>query len=593
MKRTRFLISVILFVIIFLSSNSFSQNYVHYATLTGHTDRIFSIAFSPDGQTLVSGGADTTIRLWDVFIGKHKKTLTEHTDWVRSISFSPDGRTLISGGSDTIRLWDIAAQKWISLGNTLLRREFTFSPDGKVIACSNPDNTIRLYDATTLIYKKTLIGHTRNIFSLSFSPDGKTLASSSWNEQIRLWDIGTGKHKKTIDGAMEFAFSPDGQTLVGKGGTSKHRRAMIRLWNVNTGKHKKTLTEHVGDITTFAFSPDGKTLASTGLHTTDKGYKIRLWDVDTGKHEKTLTGHTRFIASILFTSDGLTLVSGSWDKTIRLWDVATGRHKKTLEPEISVDFVSMSPDGKTLACSSVKTIHLWRATDTDTIDLSKYLNLRKPPKPTANQIYTNAIRAVMWIVNPGIGEGSGVLIDKKSKLAVTNAHVTGSQNTIDVYFPAPDEKGELIKDRNFYLTSGNVLKRLGYYTKGHVVAKNEKTDLAIIRLNGLPETAREIDSNFTAPATKAGELVYILGNPAKQELWRWTLGEFLNDHQDFLHIQSDVFGGNSDGPVLNKQGILLGIVARSDQLMNAVAIPIRHINRLLSESKVKHSRFRR
>ena len=139
-----------------------------------------------------------------------------------------------------------------------------------------------------------------------------------------------------------------------------------------------------------------------------------------------------------------------------------------------------------------------------------------------------------------------------------------------------------------------MLKRLGYYTKAHVIARNEKTDLAIIRLDGLPETSQEINWNFSlpAPATKAGELVYILGNPAKQELWRWTLGEFLNDHGDFLHIQSDVFGGNSGGPVLNKQGILIGIVARSDRHMNAAAIPVRHINQLLSESKVKHSRTR-
>ena len=117
--------------------------------------------------------------------------------------------------------------------------------------------------------------------------------------------------------------------------------------------------------------------------------------------------------------------------------------------------------------------------------------------------------------------------------------------------------------------------------------------MAIIRLDGLPDTAREINWNLTPPASKAGELVYILGNPAKQELWRWTLGEFLNDHGDFLHIQSDVFGGNSGGPVLNKQGILIGIVARSDQLMNAAAIPTRHIGKLLSESKVKHARMRR
>ena len=186
-----------------------------------------------------------------------------------------------------------------------------------------------------------------------------------------------------------------------------------------------------------------------------------------------------------------------------------------------------------------------------------------------------------------------MLFDKKFKLAVTNAHVTGTQNTIEVYFPAPDENGELIRDRNFYLTNSSVLKRLGYYTKGHVVAKDTTIDLAIIKLDGLPETAREIDWNFTTPTTNAGDLVYVLGNPGGQDLWRWTLGEFLNDHGDFLHIQSDVFGGNSGGPVLNKQGILIGIVARSDRHMNALAIPVRYISQLLSKSQLEHSRSHR
>ena len=205
------------------------------------------------------------------------------------------------------------------------------------------------------------------------------------------------------------------------------------------------------------------------------------------------------------------------------------------------------------------------------------------------QVYEKAIRVVLWIVNPGMGEGSGVLIDKKFRLAVTNSHVIETQNRIDVHFPAPDENGELIKDRNFYLTNSSVLKRLGYYTKGRVIAKNEETDLAIIKLDGLPETASEIDWNFTTSATKADDLVYILGNPSGQDLWRWTLGEFLKDHGDFLHIQSDVFGGNSGGPVLNKQGILVGIVARSDRHMNALAIPVRDLNELLSESGLEHS----
>lgn len=239
--------------------------------------------------------------------------------------------------------------------------------------------------------------------------------------------------------------------------------------------------------------------------------------------------------------------------------------------------------------------------DTEDIDV----NPKTPTPPTqkhpaqntkteANQVYDNAIRAVMWIVNPRIAEGSGVLIDKKFKLVVTNAHVTGKPGTtLDVYFPAPNKSGELIKDRDFYLNSSDVLKQLGYYTKGHVVARNENTDLAIIWVEGLPETAREIDWGVLPPTRKTGDLVYILGNPAGRDLWRWNLGEFLKEGGNFLHIQSDIFAGNSGGPVLSKQGVLLGIVARSDEHMNAFAIPERYINSLLSESNIKHSRVRR
>ena len=553
MKRIHFFISTLLLVTTCFLPNGFAQDYVHYATLTGHTDGIFnavtSVAFSPNGLTLASGSSDWTIRLWDVATGHHKKTLAGHTDSLYGVAFSPDGLTLASGSHDaTIRLWDVVIGQ----------------------------------------HKKTLAGHTDtdsiygSVFSgygMAFSPDGLTLASGSRDSTIWLWDVATGQHKKTLTGCMNtvqgISFSPDGLMLAS---WSFHT---ICLWDFTTGKHKTTLHGHTGSVYEVSFSPDGLMLASGGEDKT-----IRLWDVVTGHHKKTLIGHTGSVMSVSFSPDGLMLASGGEDKTIRLWDVVTGHHKKTLIGHTdSLNSVAFSPDGLTLASGSRDdTIRLWRVDSAQPIDLN--------PQLTANQVYKNAIRAVMWIVNPGIGEGSGVLIEKKSKLAVTNAHVTGSQNTIDVFFPAPDKNGdgELIVDRNFYLTNVDVLKQLGYYTKGHVVARNEKTDLAIIKLDGLPETAREIDWNFTQPTTKAGELVYILGNPAKHDLWRWTLGEFLKDYGNFLHIQSDVFGGNSGGPILNRQGILIGIVARSDRLMNALAIPVRNINELLSGSQLQHSR---
>ena len=568
MKRTYFFISTLLLVAtLFLSNESFTQDYVWYKTLTGHTLIVSDVVFSPDGQIIASGSYDGTIHLWDTDIGIHLCTLTGHTSIINSVSFSPDGKILASGSWDkTIRLWDVATGKQLDtlIGHTGSIECVLFSSDGKILASGSRDKTIRLWDVATGKHLHT-VRHTDMVWDVSFSPDGKTLASGSWDKTIRLWDVATGKHLRALrhtNFVFCLSFSPDGKTLA----SGLAWENTVCLWDVATGKRLDTLIGHTAAINSVSFSPDGKTLASGSWDKT-----IRLWNVAIGRCQGTLIGHTDYVNSIVFSPDGKTLASGSWDKTIRLWRVSSPQSVNAKDNPFDDLF------------------------DFDIFPSPQLVDPNPPTSPNlpANQVYDNAIRSIMWIVNPGVGEGSGVLIDKKFRFAVTNAHVTGTQNTVDIYFPAPDENGELIKDRNFYLTSKGVLKRLGYYTKGHVVAKNEKTDLAIIRLDGLPETAREIDWNLTPRATTAGDLVYILGNPAKHDLWRWTLGEFLNDHGDSLHIQSDVFGGNSGGPVLNKQGILIGIVARSDRHMNALAIPVRDINRLLSKSQLKHSRSRR
>ena len=281
-----------------------AQTYQEIALLTGHTNSVWRLAFSPDGKTLASGSLDGTIRLWDVATWQHRQILTE--DIVTSVVFSPDGKTLAS-----------ISGSW--------------------------EGTIHLWDAATGQHKKTLRGHTDAVYSIAFSPDGTTLASGGVDETLRLWDIPIAWDKKT----------PSKLLIMPK-----------RLLRFTIRRHRKILTRDTGIISTVVFSPDGKTLVSASGSYGNDG--IHLWDTTTGQHKQTLTGHTNNVESLAFSPDGKILASGDTDDTIRLWDVTTGQPIQTLTGHAStVYIVAFSPDGKTLASSSDsldEAIYLWDTT---------------------------------------------------------------------------------------------------------------------------------------------------------------------------------------------------------------------------------------
>ena len=321
-----FLLCSIVFLPISIAQDDTTTGLPEGATKRLGKGSINEIAYSPDG-TRLAVASSIGILMYDAHTGEELNLFTEHTDLVTSVSFSADGQTLVSGSWDkTVRLWDVRTGSLLRTltGHTEDVNSVSFSSDGQTLASGSwgPNGPIRLWDVSTGETLRTLKGHRGSIYSVSFSPDGQTLASGSSDETVRLWDVRTGSLLRTLTGHTNFvysvSFSPDGQTLASGSHTEIH------LWDVSTGETLRTLTGHRSSIYGVSFSPDGQTLASGSLDKT-----VRLWNVRTGETLRTLTGHTNFVFSVSFSPDGQTLASGGRNEVL-LWALTSA---STPEPE--------------------------------------------------------------------------------------------------------------------------------------------------------------------------------------------------------------------------------------------------------------------
>ena len=279
--------------------------------LQGHTYWLFSVAFSPDGNWIVSGSGDNTILVWDwrsekVILGP----LLGHTSYVVSVAFSPDGQRIASGSEDTaVIVWDTKSGEKLHrlMGHTDDVRSIAFSPDGRMIISGSYDTTIVTWDSETgeAVHSLTLGAQ---ITSVMFSPNGQYLAIATRSgievRDVQSWQRICGGYCV----GWIIAVAPDNERVAYSDGYG------IRIMQLMTGKPIMGPTKgHTGNVYSLAFSPDGTWIASGSYDGT-----IRIWDTATGNQISGLAlGSTVF--SIAISPSGMQLVAGCWDNTVRLY----------------------------------------------------------------------------------------------------------------------------------------------------------------------------------------------------------------------------------------------------------------------------------
>jgi RNA polymerase sigma factor (sigma-70 family) len=330
--------------------------------LKGDRPATTRLAFSADGKTLVLQCNETTVHVWDV-AGRAEKLASPASpaDFGGSIALSPDGTVLATApqAGKRVRLWDTRTLKELP---PLLKqpdkwvRPMTFSPDGKLLAVTYGDSTVRLWDLTTRQQQRQLRGKDYYVDHLAFSADGQTLAGAD-GYGATLWDMATGQfrhdfgHTYMVDSVH---FSPDGRRLVSG---ASYTDNVVRVWEPLTGKETARLRGHTSGVEVTAYAPDGRLIASAS-----QDGSVRLWDAATGREARRLEAKDGMVYAMAFAPDGKTVATGGRRKAVHLWDVATGRELRSFNnPGGFILRLAFSPDGKLLATRGVseKEVRFW------------------------------------------------------------------------------------------------------------------------------------------------------------------------------------------------------------------------------------------
>lgn len=284
-------------------------------TLNGQSDETFnSINVSSNGEFIVSGSDDKTIKIWSIYEGSLLRTIkgastfswSGHSDEVTAISTNADGSIIISGSRDkTVKIW---------------------SKEGTLL--------------------KTLQGHEDGVTSVTISSDGNTIISGSYDYSVKLWSL-DGKLLQTLEDHKGTVNSVSIGSIYASGSYD----CSVKLWSLD-GELLQTLERHDGAVNSVSVSADGSTIVSGSDDKT-----VMIWSAD-GSLQCTLKGHQKKVNSVSISAIDSIIVSGSSDKFIKIWSI-DGVLLRTLSHGDEVVSVSITADGKTIISVSKDNIKIW------------------------------------------------------------------------------------------------------------------------------------------------------------------------------------------------------------------------------------------
>ena len=338
-------------------------------SFVGHSGDVNSVAVSANGRTIVSGGQDGTVRLWDRQGTSSIAPFQGHSDGVTSVGISANGKTIVSGSEDgTVRVWDQQGRPLgeIFKGHSSEVKSVSISADGKTIVSGSEDGTVQIWRWQTPLTGGIFGVHDSTVSSVAISADGKTIVSGSWDRSVRLWDrLGNSIGKPLVHptNVTSVAISDNGEDIVSSSSSRGDRYTKVALSDRQGDLVREMFRADKLSLyaDSLVISADGQTIAGFLRINNDDDVKAQVRDSKDVLIGEILKSNSDTIQSLAISADGQTIVSGDRDNTVRLWN---RKGDPIGEPFIGhsdeVLDVAMSADGQTIVSGSGdSTVRLW------------------------------------------------------------------------------------------------------------------------------------------------------------------------------------------------------------------------------------------